>query len=41
MRTGAEEEQKEGEDKADDLCFSYEVSVSYSGKDGKYNTAFR
>ncbi|XP_007236781.3 fibronectin type-III domain-containing protein 3a isoform X2 [Astyanax mexicanus] len=43
VRTAVEEEQQqqeEGEEKSEDPCFSYEVSVSYSGKDGKYNTAY-
>uniref|UniRef100_A0A8B9HB02 Fibronectin type-III domain-containing protein n=1 Tax=Astyanax mexicanus TaxID=7994 RepID=A0A8B9HB02_ASTMX len=43
VKTVVEEEQQqqeEGEEKLEDPCFSYEVSVSYSGKDGKYNTAY-
>ncbi|XP_076833447.1 fibronectin type-III domain-containing protein 3A isoform X2 [Brachyhypopomus gauderio] len=35
-----EEEQKEGEGPTEELRLSYDVSVSYSGKDGKYNTAY-
>ncbi|XP_058269297.1 fibronectin type-III domain-containing protein 3a isoform X1 [Hemibagrus wyckioides] len=40
VRKTADEEQKEPEEKPEEPTISYEVSVSYSGKDGKYNTAY-
>lgn len=35
------EEHKEGDEKSEEPVFSYEVFVSFNGKDGKYNTAYR
>lgn len=41
VRKTVDEEQKEPEEKPEESSISYEVSVLYSGKDDKYNTAYR
>ncbi len=40
-RTEGDDEPKEGEEGPAEPSFTYEVSVSYSGKDGKYKSAYR
>ncbi|XP_016408300.1 fibronectin type-III domain-containing protein 3a-like [Sinocyclocheilus rhinocerous] len=39
-RTEGDDEPKEGEEGPAEPSFTYEVSVSYSGKDGKYKSAY-
>uniref|UniRef100_A0A8C1MVH4 Fibronectin type-III domain-containing protein 3A n=1 Tax=Cyprinus carpio TaxID=7962 RepID=A0A8C1MVH4_CYPCA len=39
-RTEGDDEPKEGEEDPAEPSFTYEVSVSYSGKDGKYKSAY-
>ncbi|XP_073780334.1 fibronectin type-III domain-containing protein 3A isoform X3 [Danio rerio] len=39
-RTEGDDEPKEGEDEPVEPNFTYEVSISYNGKDGKYKSAY-